>query len=303
MHRVLEISRLEEEVRQRKLKEASKGKQEVIEINDSDEEVTLQELKQRDSKRKGKQKEVLDDKPVQGRPAIEPAEPAKQGVSLFLAERATLERERLARQKRLRPNIEQDDDESSEERDEPPSKRPKSNTATTSSSQNLPPKTSSGEPLFWDGEIRQTANRHALPSKDKKPVFRLTEILGNRVRTRYHFMSRLSNDCLYQPQDIKLIVMAAYCVDPDWLLRILPQNTPIILIAQPAADGNTSVHHILPNWVKTTPFLRAGRGCMHMKFMLIFYSTGRLRIMISTANLIDYDWRDIENVSGQVSLL
>jgi len=32
-----------------------------------------------------------------------------------------------------------------------------------------------------------------------------------------------------------------------------------------------------------------------MKFMLIFYKTGRLRVVISTANLIDYDWRDIEN--------
>ncbi|KIJ04605.1 hypothetical protein PAXINDRAFT_22102 [Paxillus involutus ATCC 200175] len=32
-----------------------------------------------------------------------------------------------------------------------------------------------------------------------------------------------------------------------------------------------------------------------MKFMLIFYNTGRLRVVISTANLVDYDWRDIEN--------
>lgn len=32
-----------------------------------------------------------------------------------------------------------------------------------------------------------------------------------------------------------------------------------------------------------------------MKFMLIFYKTGRLRVVISTANLCDYDWRDIEN--------
>ena len=28
----------------------------------------------------------------------------------------------------------------------------------------------------------------------------------------------------------------------------------------------------------------------------IWYKTGRLRIVISTANLIDIDWRDIENV-------
>ena len=29
----------------------------------------------------------------------------------------------------------------------------------------------------------------------------------------------------------------------------------------------------------------------------IFYKTGRLRVVISTANIIDIDWRDIENVS------
>lgn len=28
----------------------------------------------------------------------------------------------------------------------------------------------------------------------------------------------------------------------------------------------------------------------------LFYKTGRLRVVISTANLISYDWRDMENV-------
>jgi hypothetical protein len=30
--------------------------------------------------------------------------------------------------------------------------------------------------------------------------------------------------------------------------------------------------------------------------MLLFYKSGRLRVVIPTANFIDYDWRDIENV-------
>jgi len=33
----------------------------------------------------------------------------------------------------------------------------------------------------------------------------------------------------------------------------------------------------------------------------IFYKCGRLRIVIPTANLVDYDWRDIENVRISVS--
>lgn len=31
--------------------------------------------------------------------------------------------------------------------------------------------------------------------------------------------------------------------------------------------------------------------------MLLFYKSGRLRVVISSANLIDYDWRDIENAA------
>ena len=134
------------------------------------------------------------------------------------------------------------------------------------------------------------------------------------------------------------------------------------------------MHNVLPNWVKVTPQLRGGRGCMHIKvsnsyfdlpglllqhlwsfefcrsasqsiqviyslllmfdcwidsfgedmdsssflvivticsqshppclplvdpstqFILLFYKTGRARLVIMTANLVDYDWRDIENV-------
>ena len=32
----------------------------------------------------------------------------------------------------------------------------------------------------------------------------------------------------------------------------------------------------------------------------LFYKTGRLRVVVSTANLIEYDWRDIENVGTAV---
>jgi hypothetical protein len=35
---------------------------------------------------------------------------------------------------------------------------------------------------------------------------------------------------------------------------------------------------------------------MHMKFMLLFAKTGGLRVVISSANLVPHDWRDVENV-------
>lgn len=112
-------------------------------------------------------------------------------VSAFLADRAKMERERLARQKRLRPQAQQPEDTESEEEEDdgpPPAKRVKaedggSSAAPSYTSKQKQPVTSSSEPLFWEGEIRQTANRHVLPSKDTKPVWRLSEILGQRVRS------------------------------------------------------------------------------------------------------------------------
>jgi len=73
-------------------------------------------------------------------------------------------------------------------------------------------------------------------------------------------------------------------------------STPVVLVTQPSPleNGSATIEQVLPNWIRVTPFLR-GRGVMHMKFLLLFYKSGRLRIVISTANLIEHDWRDIEN--------
>jgi tyrosyl-DNA phosphodiesterase-1 len=37
---------------------------------------------------------------------------------------------------------------------------------------------------------------------------------------------------------------------------------------------------------------------MHMKLMLLFNKSGGLRVVVSTANLVPHDWRDVENVGG-----
>lgn len=39
------------------------------------------------------------------------------------------------------------------------------------------------------------------------------------------------------------------------------------------------------------------------QFTQIFYKTGRLRVVVSTANLIEYDWQTIENVSTYTGLI
>ncbi|KAJ7247370.1 tyrosyl-DNA phosphodiesterase I [Mycena rebaudengoi] len=48
------------------------------------------------------------------------------------------------------------------------------------------------------------------------------------------------------------------------------------------------------NWVQTCPKLGRQR-CQHMKYMLLFYKSGRLRVVVSTANLLALDWTHLEN--------
>ncbi|KAL4077535.1 tyrosyl-DNA phosphodiesterase-domain-containing protein [Scleroderma citrinum] len=216
----------------------------------------------------------------------------------FLSERAQLEKERLARLKRQH-NEDHEDEPSSQT--SLPNKRQYSSTslaerasiaASASSISSLNLNSSSPEEmskanapnakipvvdqLFWDGELRPTANLHSQPRQDAKPTFRLSEVLGPNSQ-------------------ISFAIISSFATSVSWIYEFFDPRTPVIIVAQPGESGNAEIKNILPNWVMTVPFLRNGMGCQHMKFMLIFYKTGRLRVVISTANLITYDWRDIEN--------
>ncbi|KZT19086.1 phospholipase D/nuclease [Neolentinus lepideus HHB14362 ss-1] len=209
-----------------------------------------------------------------------PAAPAVASPS-FLSERAQLEKARLERQKRFRG-------EDASASTAPPTKRQhlssshllaKADTTASFARRAAPvayTAPSGSEPFFWDGELRQTANKHVDTKKDTRPTFRLSEIIG-------------------QKSEISFAIVSSYALMLPWIYEFFSPSTPVILIAQPNESGNESLRNVLPNWVMTTPFLRNGRGCMHMKLMLLFYKTGRLRVVVSTANLVDFDWRDIEN--------
>lgn len=106
-----------------------------------------------------------------------------ESLAAFRADRKRLEEERLARQKRRRDESGQPEETDSEERR--PAKRATPSDASSSSSPRVPFKPQATQPsgeLFWDGEVRQTANLHVNPSKngqDGKPVFRLSDTIGD----------------------------------------------------------------------------------------------------------------------------
>ncbi|EDR09713.1 uncharacterized protein LACBIDRAFT_319104 [Laccaria bicolor S238N-H82] len=204
----------------------------------------------------------------------------------FLADRAQMEKERQERQRRLfkqqgKMTAHREEDNNDSDVEEPCAKRPRltASHSINSSGRNSrasPSSTSGTDSIFWNGEFRQTATRHADPRKDNMATFRLTEVLG-------------------QKKDIAFAILSSYSLDWMWIYQFFDPATPVIMVAQPDQTGRAIIKNVLPHWIKTTPYLRGGHGCQHMKFMLLFYRNGRLRVVVSTANLIEYDWRDMEN--------
>ena len=182
----------------------------------------------------------------------------------FLSERAQLEKERLARQKRLRgdavdrassqaptPSTSTADSESDDDGLEKPASK-RQHLATPRQSRTLrqskpnesidvvneTPKlstssrTSTNLPwMFWKGEIRQTANMHVDPNRDTKPTFRLSDIIGE---VRLTIFLRLGA--------VSLRAVAGRCSLRDYFfllnrLRVCLQNV---------LNDYASHHHISP---------------------------------------------------------
>lgn len=265
-----------------------------------------------------------------------------------MSERAQLEKERRARQKRLRKaqGLPDSDDEEKVQNDEdeerPSAKRQRLSSSSYAGQPNARSSTNSGsqsssskDSFFWDGEWRPTAVQGSEPREDGRPTFRLSEVLGS-VSIALDEAWRLSNLISYmQKTEIAFAILSTFALDIPWIYSLFDPSVPVIMVSQPDASGKTSVKNVLPNWIKTAPFLRNGYGCMHMKvcyhntvpesFLILlrrpvhagmyiyisldefvkvdlhrklFYKTGRLRVVVSTANLIAFDWRDIENVGA-----
>ncbi|KAJ7816941.1 hypothetical protein B0H14DRAFT_3877662 [Mycena olivaceomarginata] len=236
------------------------------------------------------------------KPLAAPA--AGAGPLSFLGDRAQMERERLARQKRVRGpspppappgssgDSDDDDDSVAGVSGSEGSARKRArldSTGAASGSKNGKstaggngPSADSGPRMFPDGAILRIDTQHADASiQDKPECIRLSELLGPK-------------------QGLSFAVLSAFAVDPSWLYEFFDRDTPVVLVADSnicgaEASDVPTLKNIFPNWVRVCPPLYNGRGCMHMKFMLLFAKTGGLRVVISSANLVPHDWRDVEN--------
>lgn len=99
------------------------------------------------------------------------------------------------------------------------------------------------------------------------------------------------------------IVLSNYLIQPEMLISKCPvlESTRTLVLAHTLMDrhwnkyDNTSPFSPLhPNIDVHYPKLNSRWGCMHSKFALVFYDEG-VRVMITTANFIFFDWGNMTN--------
>ncbi|CAK9780729.1 unnamed protein product [Cutaneotrichosporon oleaginosum] len=222
------------------------------------------------------------------RPSPQPKEeadkPVAGGLQALGIDRAQLERERLARQA-MRSGSRSVQTPAGQQADAPRGPRPTQRTGTARLS-NHPlqsmgpfPTDDAGE-YYLDGELRHV--RLQIGSSTTERTFSPQDVFGKIV----------------------LVIVSAYCWDPDWIETFMPRPDlcPTIRILRPPVNDQFERRRMagklrpLENGeVQVYPNMDGKMGSEHMKFAWIWFKTGRLRVSIMTANMVDYDWELIEN--------
>ncbi|KAG5437350.1 hypothetical protein PCANB_000780 [Pneumocystis canis] len=98
---------------------------------------------------------------------------------------------------------------------------------------------------------------------------------------------------VFQPKILKAAVLSAFVIDPLWVLsKIQLSNTIVVFVHQAKLKKErqaiNELYLCFPNVSAIFPSME-GANCMHCKLQLLFYTT-YLRVVIPSANLVDYDW-------------
>ncbi|KAJ7654571.1 hypothetical protein DFH06DRAFT_1202763 [Mycena polygramma] len=129
--------------------------------------------------------------------------------------------------------------------------------------------------IFYDGAFFPTSTLRGNPRADGREAIGFADVIGPAN------------------SDLKLAIISSYCLDEEWLSHYFHPSVPVIAVFS-AKDG-PSIKSL--NWIQACPKVGTG-GCFHMKYMVLLYKSGRLRVVVSTANLVAVDWLHLENVSS-----
>lgn len=130
---------------------------------------------------------------------------------------------------------------------------------------------------FWDGAVRLTHNELVDLPAGQSMTF--DELLGDDIA------------------EAKTALLSSYCIEEDWLLPKLKRVPKVILVGHPEERKTNAVQFkIGSNVTMVYPaFARFPTyGVMHSKLMLIVHAD-RLRVVISTANLMEHDYSVVQN--------
>lgn len=142
-------------------------------------------------------------------------------------------------------------------------------------------------PLYWSGTIKKSFNIHSKSAPGTP------------------FEDFLRPTTPFRANGLTHVIMATFCEDIQWLSQMFPkgESAPeitMITLAQGELKAGVyaPLHPQLPNWIRLVVPRRglSEYTTMHMKFIILFYED-RLRLMILSGNLVDYDWRRIENTA------
>ena len=118
-------------------------------------------------------------------------------------------------------------------------------------------------------------------------------------------------DIVSPASEIEGILLSSYGTDVEWLLSHFEAGTPITLIDQPTGDTEqTSFIPLGSYWplfqVVHPRFEKGGlfeSGTMHCKLIVIKWKNNQgLRIVVSSANLVRFDWESITQVCWIVDI-
>ena len=159
------------------------------------------------------------------------------------------------------------------------------------------------------GKIRSVRRRlEVIPRSVSVPVKSACKFDGKTL-----FLNRISGVCdgegvsvvsfadlLGDVGEIQSILLSTFGTDIEWLLAHFIVGTSITLIDHPYEDSELSnmvpLGNIWPNFRLVHPEFHSGEGgkygTMHAKLILIVYPNF-LRIVVSSANLVQFDWECI----------
>ena len=107
--------------------------------------------------------------------------------------------------------------------------------------------------------------------------------------------NKISFDEILRTQKLLKCVLTSYVVEEQWLLPKLCNIPQVVICRDNGRKGGRetigNVTWVYPQFPRFPTY-----GVMHCKLMLLFYSFGWLRVVISSGNLVSCDYDQVQNV-------